>query len=376
MFQSVSQDAFSEGVISDHAIRTSFDGTFYDDILFEEPSSSGGSDLLYESPGPYTSDKSTSEESSLPSDLANDYLLNSASIFRRTPIEGPQTLVTPNFQYFDGLPTTPFTMASFGLSDSNFNNNLDVAELLDFQTFDEQAWASEIVIDPSQVYDDETGSEVIDTNRAFAQWSGPLRRRSPGHTMSFQPYPTPPVSPSPLSPSSNSPQRTKTSRSGHIPGIDRKTGLRTLVGRYPPLMRGGQFYCPHPHCHEDRGGRCWGTQNGYKYHLMWNCLQNPQSRRSKKCAAEGGLGGLLKGKGNGIVAICECGQPFKSENGYKMHLEKNKTTYGGRCVERTRRRMEENRSQDGQTQQGTDLSSTVPSGLEIGYEIGSGITDS
>jgi len=41
-----------------------------------------------------------------------------------------------------------------------------------------------------------------------------------------------------------------------------------------------------------------------------------------------------------FVAICECGQLFKSENGYKMHLEQNKTTHSGQCVERMRRRME------------------------------------
>jgi hypothetical protein len=108
---------------------------------------------------------------------------------------------------------------------------------------------------------------------------------------------------------------------------------------------------------------------------MWNCFQNPESGRSKKHAAGELSEKLQKGKGK-IVATCVCGQPFKSENGYRMHLEKNKTTYGGRCIERTRRRMEGGRSQESQVQEGEYSSSQVPNGQEIGYETGSEITES
>jgi len=140
------------------------------------------------------------------------------------------------------------------------------------------------------------------------------------------------------------------------------------------VLGSDRFYCPHPICDELRGGRAWTSKNGYKYHLMWNCFQNPESGSSKKCAAGELSEKLQKGKGM-IVATCVCGQPFKSENGYRMHLEKNKTTYGGRCIERTRRRMEGCRSQESQTQE-EDSSSQVPNGQEIGYETGSEITES
>jgi len=223
------------------------------------------------------------------------------------------------------------------------------------------------------VFGNETGSEVINTNRA--RRSGPVRRRSPAHKVSFQPYHSPLASPSFLSSCLDNPRRTKAGRSGHVAGINRQTGEPTLVGRYPPVVGGPDcFYCPHPVCDELRGGRAWTSKNGYKYHLMWNCFQNPESGSSKKCAGGELSEKLQKGKGM-IVATCVCGQPFKSENGYRMHLEKNKTTYGGRCIERTRRRMEGCRSQESQTQE-EDSSSQVPNGQEIGYETGSEITES
>ena len=267
-------------------------------------------------------------------------------------------------------------MASFELPGSNLNDNLELDG--EFEVFDASAWATNTVIeviDPTQVFRNETGSEAINRNRA--RTSGPARRRSPAHKMSFQPYhKAPPASPSLLSPSLDNPRRTKASRTGHVAGINRQTGEPTLVGRYPPVVLGpDRFCCPHPVCDELRGGHPWTSKNGYKYHLMWNCFQNPESGKSKKHAAGELSEKLQNGKGK-IVATCVCGQRFKSENGYRMHLEKNKTTYGGRCIERTRRRMEGCRSQESQMQEAEDSSSQVPNGREIGYETGSEITES
>jgi hypothetical protein len=75
-------------------------------------------------------------------------------------------------------------MASFELPGSNLNDNLELDG--EFEVFDAPAWATNTVIevvDPTQVFGNETGSEVIKARR-----SGPARRRSQAHKVSFQPY--------------------------------------------------------------------------------------------------------------------------------------------------------------------------------------------
>jgi len=63
-------------------------------------------------------------------------------------------------------------------------------------------------------------------------------------------------------------------RKGHIEGINRKTGEKTLVGLYPPLIDAeGKYHCPLAECFAETGKGSWSTKNGYKYHLMTVCLQ-------------------------------------------------------------------------------------------------------
>lgn len=147
------------------------------------------------------------------------------------------------------------------------------------------------------------------------------------------PYSTPPPSEDDIP---TSPSR----RNGHIAGYNRKTGELTLVGLYPPRFHHGVYTCPDEKCREINGKDThWTTKNGYKYHLMNCCLQNPDSERSKKLR-EGGLD--LKPVKNGFSKECVCGAHFKSENGFKLHQDSNMSTKDGRCVEKARRK--ENRS--------------------------------
>ena len=238
-----------------------------------------------------------------------------------------QTLVTPDLRCFP--PSLSFNDPSFAMAGLNIDNDVDLDDQPEFDILDAQALESES--------DDEVVNETLANDIRLT--TGPAqRRKSPKHIPSSLPYPTPPVSPDHSSPSADNSRHAKTGRSGHVNGVNRKTGELTLVGRFPPIEAGiDEFYCPHPLCHAKRGGRFWGTKNGYKYHLINNCYQNPESKFFKKLAAGEAL---QKAKVNGFVAICECGQLFKSENGYRMHSEQNKTTHSGQCVDRMRRRME------------------------------------
>jgi len=293
-------------------------------LLDEEAPSSGESDLSSSLSSAYFSDDSAEEEASFRSDIMVDYALLPESPIVESQSTSTQPLVTPDLRCFQ--PTLSFDDPSFVLAGMNVYNDMNLDDQLEFEV---QLSASET--------DDDVVNNMLSND--IHSRSGPARRRkSPKHKPSLSPYPSPPVSPGPSSPSSDNSRHTKAGRSGHVSGVNRKTGELTLVGRFPPIEGGiDEFYCPHPLCHKKRGGRYWGTKNGYKYHLINNCFRNPESNVFKKLAAGEKS---QKAKTNAIVATCECGQLFRSENGYRMHLEQNKTTHSGQCVERMRRRME------------------------------------
>jgi len=118
-------------------------------------------------------------------------------------------------------------------------------------------------------------------------------------------------------------------------GLDRTTGLLTLVGTYPPVMRGKVFTCPHPDCRLT--GQSWTTQNGYKYHLNEACPQNPLSKKSLRLAS----GEPVRNSNtDGVTFTCEdCGGVFRSGNGFRLHRTKNEGTKDGRCADRIRGRQ-------------------------------------
>jgi hypothetical protein len=77
----------------------------------------------------------------------------------------------------------------------------------------------------------------------------------------------------------------KRRRTGHIEGIDRKTGQRTLVGTFlPRIDENGRYWCRDEECNRIIKQGNWGTKNGYKYHLRECCLQNPNSKRRRAMA--------------------------------------------------------------------------------------------
>jgi hypothetical protein len=138
----------------------------------------------------------------------------------------------------------------------------------------------------------------------------------------------------------------KTKGKGHIEGFDRKTGQKTLVGRYPALEdkhNGDRVWiCPDVRCmHEDGRQLKWTTKNGYKYHLQEACLQNPESVRSIYLAKNGFDKYLLKNaKKSDFLETCACNRQFKSQGGWHLHRNVNETTKNGRCLERLRNRGE------------------------------------
>ena len=60
--------------------------------------------------------------------------------------------------------------------------------------------------------------------------------------------------------------------------------------------------------------------------------------RSKKLAA-GEIQKPQKDKRKGFSQLCLCGQIFKSENGFKMHIDQNPKTMNGRCIKRMMQKM-------------------------------------
>jgi hypothetical protein len=109
----------------------------------------------------------------------------------------------------------------------------------------------------------------------------------------------------------------KRRRTGHIEGIDRKTGERTLVGTYlPRIDEDGKYWCFDEECNRivKQGG--WTSKNGYKYHLNECCLQNPLSKRRKDMAAKAAANeeeeGELKRKvqGKEVDGVSRCGSPW------------------------------------------------------------------
>ena len=158
------------------------------------------------------------------------------------------------------------------------------------------------------------------------------RRASPKRTKKIRtsPYPTPPAS--------DDDEASRSRRNGHVSGYNRKTGELTLVGEYPPAVINGIYYCPLEKCRELCGkDSSWTTKNGYKYHLINVCLQNPNSKRSQKLNQSGGEV-VEKPVKNVFWKECICGAHFKSENGFKMHQRENASTKDGKCLEKMRRK--------------------------------------
>lgn len=158
------------------------------------------------------------------------------------------------------------------------------------------------------------------------------RRTSPKYTKKIKtsPYPSPPAS--------DDDEDSKHRRNGHVSGYNRKTGELTLVGEYPPTVINGLYYCPLAKCRELCGkDSSWTTKNGYKYHLMNVCLQNPNSKRSVKLS-QTGEESVEKPVKTAFWKKCICGGHFKSENGFKLHQRENASTKDGKCLEKMRRK--------------------------------------
>jgi hypothetical protein len=99
-------------------------------------------------------------------------------------------------------------------------------------------------------------------------------------------------------------------------------------------MVDGKFTCSHPLCEEEE--HTWTTQNGYKYHLNWVCWRNPKAK--KRAAMRAGL--LFKDVPKGKPKFeCECGQTFRSKNGYTGHRHTNESTRDGKCLIKAQKRM-------------------------------------
>jgi hypothetical protein len=151
-------------------------------------------------------------------------------------------------------------------------------------------------------------------------------RASPTRTKKIKtsPYPTPPAF--------DDDEDSKPRRNGHVSGYNRKTGELTLVGEYPPTTVNGIYYCPLPKCRELCGkDSSWKTKNGYKYHLINACLQNPNSKRSIKIS-QCGDEAVEKPVKNILWKKCICGAHFKSENGFKLHQTENVSTRDGKYL--------------------------------------------
>jgi hypothetical protein len=236
--------------------------------------------------------------------LYNFDTLNPRRMFRNAVSEQPTTYVTPAQVTYNFTP--PVTQNTQEVITTTSGSLLD----LSIQSMDEN------------------------TDEDTARKPRKERRVSPKHSKKpkTSPYPTPPASDD----DTPSPRR----RNGHIAGYNRKTGEPTLVGIYPPCIRDGVYYCPLAECREVNGKDCqWSTKNGYKYHLIHCCLQNPDSDKSQQLIH----GELIKPSAKGgFSKECVCGAHFKSENGYKLHLDSNASTKDGKCVEKARRK--ENRA--------------------------------
>ena len=138
----------------------------------------------------------------------------------------------------------------------------------------------------------------------------------------------------PSSPETSEPEEPQTEHRGHQVGINHTTGQQTLVGRFPAIIielpkRAKIYKCPHPDCQH----YVWSTQNGYKYHLQHGCPQNPDS-------AFNILPKVKKTESKPYKKLCAyCNGCFTSPNGYKLHVEKNQTTAGGKCKDTARGRQ-------------------------------------
>jgi hypothetical protein len=136
-------------------------------------------------------------------------------------------------------------------------------------------------------------------------------------------------------------------RNGHVAGINRATGERTLVGTYPAIMVDGKFTCPHPNCQTEE--HSWTTKNGYKYHLHHVCWRNPKSTKMLRMKA----GLPFKASKGKPEFDCECGQSFRSKNGYMSHRHSNESTRDGRCLIKVQKRMAAQRGMAKEEDNGT-----------------------
>lgn len=101
------------------------------------------------------------------------------------------------------------------------------------------------------------------------------------------------------------------------------------MGKFLPRKEDEKFWCTYEECAKQ--GLKWGTQNGYKYHLKHACLQNPESKRSRRLAA--GLPDKKSRREGPPLFRCEiCQHEFKSENGFQAHQKRNPGTKDGKCA--------------------------------------------
>lgn len=178
------------------------------------------------------------------------------------------------------------------------------------------------------------------------------------------PYPTPPTSDDDSIPDFPSSSHLQERKNGHIAGYNRKTGEQTLVGKYPPLFKDGTYTCPNEKCRELTGkDTLWTTKNGYKYHLLNNCLQNPESVRSIKLM-NGGMDLVKTSTKSTYFRECACGAPFISENGFRLHQESNESTKEGRCIEKARKKDTRNPSHSKRNRNSILTSSSIAQQLE------------
>ena len=109
----------------------------------------------------------------------------------------------------------------------------------------------------------------------------------------------------------------------HRKGHNASTGELTLVGRFPPRIRGGKFVCPAPNCRRRGREYIYNSQNGYKYHLKNGCIQTVALRLAE-------AGRSLKFTGR----RCDlCGACFESEEAYIKHRQVDSTTSWGKCIQ-------------------------------------------
>jgi hypothetical protein len=131
--------------------------------------------------------------------------------------------------------------------------------------------------------------------------------------------------------SSSKSSNSQRGKKGHIKGFNRATGQLTVCGLYPPIELGPEAYrCPHPLCAEF----AFRSQNGYKYHLINACPQNPDGDYYRRLENRS----QNPGRSSSFSGSCEhCGAKFRSENGLRMHLSSNETTKNGRCAKKRNR---------------------------------------